>query len=58
MSKVEQLRKEAVAEAGKSLETLMACEAKGHLWKEQADPENESSELTCRRCGKTEHLRW
>ncbi len=55
---VEQLREEAVAEARKFLETVMVCEARGHLWKERADPENGTSELTCRRCGKTEHLRW
>jgi len=54
----EQLREEAVAETRKCLEAVMACEAKGHLWKERADPENGASELTCRRCGKTEHLRW
>lgn len=54
----EQLREEAVAEARKSLEAVMACEAKGHLWKERADPENGTSELTCRRCGKTEKCRW
>ncbi len=54
----EQLREEAVAEAKKCLEAVMACEAKGHLWRERADPENGTSELTCRRCGKSEHLRW
>ena len=37
---------------------MMACEAKGHLWNEKADPENGRSELTCRRCGATEHLQW
>jgi len=55
---VERLRKEVVVETRKFLETVMACEAKGHLWKEQADPENGTSELTCRRCGRVEHLRW
>jgi len=55
---LEQLQEEAVAEAKKCLEAVMACEAKGHLWKEQADPENGTSELTCRRCGESEHLRW
>lgn len=55
---MEQLREEAVAEARKCLETVMACEAKGHLWKEQADPENGASDLTCHRCGAVEHLRW
>ena len=25
------------------METLMVCEAKGHLWKEHADPENGTS---------------
>ncbi len=54
----EQLREEAVAEAQKCLEAVMACEAKGHLWKERADPENGTSELSCRRCGKTEKCRW
>ena len=54
----EQLRAEAAAEARKSLETIMICEAKGHLWEEQGDPENGASELTCRRCGATEHLQW
>lgn len=54
----EQLREEAMAEARKCLEAVMACEAKGHLWKERADPENGTSELTCRRCGKTEKCRW
>ncbi len=54
----DQLREEAVSEARKCLEAVMACEAKGHLWKERADPENGTSELSCRRCGKTEHLQW
>ena len=54
----EQLRVEAAAEVRKCLETIMVCEAKGHLWKEKADPENGRSELTCRRCGATEHLQW
>ena len=54
----EQLRAEAAAEARKCLETVMVCEARGHLWTEKADPENGRSELTCRRCGTTEHLRW
>ena len=54
----EQLREEAAAEARKCLETVMVCEAKGHLWTEKADPENGRSELTCRRCGATEHLQW
>ncbi len=54
----EQLRDEAVAEARKWLEVIMTCEAKGHLWKERADPENGTSELSCRRCGKTETCRW
>ncbi len=47
-----------MAEARKCLEAVMACEAKGHLWKEKADPENGTSELTCRRCGARENLRW
>ena len=54
----EKLRAEAVAEARKCLETVMVCEAKGHLWTEKVDPENGRSELTCRRCGTTEHLQW
>ncbi len=54
----EQLRAEAISEARKSLKIIMTCEAKGHLWSERADPENGTSELTCRRCGKTEHLQW
>ena len=55
----EQLRDEAMGEAGKCLESVMACEAKGgHLWKERADPENGTSELTCRRCGASEHPQW
>ena len=54
----EQLREEAMSEARECLEAVMACEAKGHLWKEKADPENGTSELTCRRCGTTDHLRW
>ncbi len=53
----EQLRGEAVSDARKCLEAVMACEAKGHLWKERADPENGTSELSCRCCGRTEHLR-
>lgn len=40
------------------LETMMVCEAKGHLWKETADPENGTSTLSCRRCGAEEHLQW
>lgn len=54
----EQLREEAMSETRKCLEAVMACEAKDHLWKEKADPENGTSKLTCRRCGTTEHLRW
>ena len=54
----EQLRDEAVSEARKCLKTIMLCEAKGHLWKEKADPENGRSELTCRRCGAVENLQW
>ncbi len=55
----EQLREEAIAEARKCLETMMVCEVKGHLWKEKdADPENGTSTLSCRRCGAEEHLRW
>ena len=55
----EQHREEAAAEVRKCLETMMICEAKGHLWKEKdADPENGTSTLSCRRCGAVEHLRW
>lgn len=54
----ELLREEAAAEARKCLEAVMGCETRGHLWKEKADPENGSSELTCHRCGITEHLQW
>ena len=55
----EQLREEAAAEARKCMEAMMICEAKGHLWKEKdADPENGTSTLSCRRCGAEEHLRW
>lgn len=54
----DQLRQEAVAEAEKCMKTILLCERKGHLWKERADPENGTSTLTCRRCGKTENLRW
>lgn len=54
----EQLREEAMGEARKCLESVMACEAKGHLWKEKADPENGTSDLTCRRCGASDHLQW
>lgn len=54
----DQLREEAAGEARKCLEAVMACEAKGHLWKESADPENGTSGLTCRRCGATDHLQW
>ena len=55
----EQLREEAAADARKCLETIMICEAKGHLWKgKDADPENGTSTLSCHRCGAEEHLRW
>ena len=54
----EVLRIGEVGEVRKCMETLMVCEAKGHLWKEHADPENGTSTLTCRRCGAEEHLRW
>ena len=54
----EKLRAEAAAEVRKCLETVMVCEAKGHSWTEKADPENGRSELTCSRCGTTEHLQW
>jgi len=54
----EVLRQGEAIEVRKCLENLMACEAKGHLWKEEADPENGISELTCRRCGARDTLRW
>ena len=54
----EQIREEAVSEARRCLETIMICEAKGHLWEEKADPENGRSELSCRRCGAVENLQW
>lgn len=54
----EVLRAGETAEVRKCMETLMVCEAKGHLWKEQADPENGTSTLPCRRCGTEEHLKW
>lgn len=54
----DQLREEATTEARKCLETIMICEAQGHLWVERADPENGRSDLTCRRCGVTENLQW
>ena len=52
------LRDKEIAALRRSMEAVMICEAKGHRWKERADPENGTSELTCRRCGQTEHLRW
>lgn len=54
----EVLRAGETTEVRKCMETLMVCEAKGHLWKERADPENGTSTLTCRRCGAEEYLRW
>lgn len=54
----EQLHAEAVSLNRECLEAIMACEAKGHLWKEHADPENGASTLTCRRCGAREDLQW
>ena len=53
-----QLREEATAFAREWLKAVMICESKGHLWSETADPENGTSELTCRRCGAVEHLQW
>lgn len=55
---MEQLRLEAAGDAKRCLEIILTCEEKGHLWKETADPENGSGELTCRRCGTTEHYHW
>lgn len=55
----EQLHAEAVSLNRECLKAIMTCEASGHLWKEKdADPENGTSTLTCRRCGAEEHLRW
>lgn len=54
----EQLRKEAVGQAKECLKAVMICEAEGHLWKEYADPENGTSTLTCRRCGRVDELQW
>ncbi len=54
----EVLRYGEAQEVRKCLKNLMICEAKGHLWKEKADPENGTSTLTCRRCGTEENLRW
>ena len=54
----EVLRCGEVQEVRKCLENLMICEAQGHLWKENAEPENGTSTLTCRRCGTEENLRW
>ena len=52
------LRDKEITALRRSMEAVMICEAKGHRWKERADQENGTSELTCRRCGQTEHLRW
>lgn len=55
----ERLHAEAVSLNRECLKAIMTCEAKGHLWKEKdADPENGTSTLACRRCGAEEHLRW
>ena len=54
----DELRKKEIAALRRAMETVMICEAKGHLWKEKADPENGTSTLSCRRCGTEEHLRW
>ena len=54
----EVLRDQEIAALRRAMETVMICEAKGHLWKEKADPENGTSTLSCRRCGAEEHLRW
>lgn len=53
----EVLRAGETDEVRKCMETLMVCEAKGHR-KEQADPENGTGTLTCRRYGAEEDLRW
>ena len=54
----DQLREEAIAAARTRLEDEMTCEAEGHFWKEDADPENGGSDLACRRCGDCQHLQW
>lgn len=48
----EVLRDQEIAALRRAMETVMICEAKGHLWKEKADPENGTSTLSCRRCGR------
>lgn len=53
-----QLQDGAAAAAREWLRAAMICELKGHLWTEEADPENGTSELTCRRCGAAEYLKW
>ena len=54
----DQLREEVIAAARTRLEDEMTCEAEGHFWKEDADPENGGSDLTCQRCGDYQHLQW
>ncbi len=54
----ERLHAEAVSLNRECLKAIMTCEAKGHLWKEYADPENGTSTLICRRCGAQEDLQW
>ncbi len=54
----EVLRAGETDEVRKCIEALMICKARGHLWQEQADPENGTSTLSCRRCGTQEHLQW
>ena len=41
----EVLRDQEIAALRRAMETVMICEAKGHLWKEKADPENGTSTL-------------
>ena len=45
-------------ELERRLEDELTCEAERHLWKEDADPKNGSSDLTCQHCGNYQHLQW
>lgn len=54
----EVLRANETDEVRKCIEALMICGAEEYLWEEQADPENRTSTLPCRRCGAQEHLQW
>ena len=54
----DQLCEEVIAIARKRLEDELTCEAEGHFWKEEGNPENGSSDLTCQRCGDYQNLQW